>query len=143
MGQIEGLGSDLQMSKNKEEQARLQGLQFGLKIAEADGIEALREEVKRRGAYDIPVCLPHKVLEEFSERVKNQTLDAVMVLTLVVLRDEFGFGKKRLQQFMDRFDFKTECLVDGFTTWPEQLDILKEECGIELSIRMNDKNVRC
>ena len=30
----------------------------------------------------------------------------------------------------------------GLTNWKEQIDILKDECGLEYQIRMNDKNVR-
>ena len=44
--------------------------------------------------------------------------------------------------FIKRFNFKAECIGEGYTNWKEQIDILKDECGLEYQIRMNDKNVR-
>lgn len=56
----------------------------------------------------------------------------------MTLKDEFGFGTKRINQFIKRFNDKTECLVDGYTTWAEQIQAIKEENGIELEIRENN-----
>lgn len=60
----------------------------------------------------------------------------------VMLHDEFGFGHDRLNRFKERFNFKAECIGDSFTDWQDQIEILREECGLEYSIRFNDKNVR-
>lgn len=32
--------------------------------------------------------------------------------------------------------------MDDYTTWDEQIEILKEECGLEFKIRKNDKAVK-
>ena len=52
----------------------------------------------------------------------------------MVLHDEFGFGKKRLQQAVERFNLKVDCLCEGYVTWQDYIDTLKDEVDIELEI---------
>lgn len=130
------------MGKSKEEMARREGMSYALRYAREYGIDALEEDIKKRGAYNIPLGIDRKALKEFSDNVKNMTCDTFLVLTLVTLHDVYGFGKKRLQRFQERFDFKASCFEGDFTDWQMQLDILRDECNIELDIRTNDKDVR-
>lgn len=127
---------------SKEEQARLQGMSYALKVAKEKGIDGLEEELKRRQAYNIPIRISNKELQAFTDNAKNMMLDTILILASVTLHDEFGFGHDRLNRFKERFNFKAECIGDSFTNWQDQIAILKEECGLEYSIRFNDKNVR-
>ena len=127
---------------SKEEQARLQGMSYALRVAKEKGIDGLEEELKRRQAYNIPIRISNKELQEFTTNAKNMMLDTILILASVTLHDEFGFGHDRLNRFKERFNFKAECIGDSFTDWQDQIDILKEEYGLEYSIRFNDKNVR-
>lgn len=126
---------------SKEEQARREGMSYALKYAKENGIEALESELKRRGAYNIPIRISDKDLKAFTDNAKMMLLDTVLILTSMTLHDEFGFGKERLQRFIERFNFKAECIGDDYTTWQDQIDTLKEECGLEYQLRMNDKNI--
>ena len=128
---------------DKEEQARREGMAYALRIAKEKGIDALEEDLKMRNAIGIPVGVDRKALNQFTENVKFNTVDTMVILMAVTLHDEFGFGEKRVQRAIDRFMFKANCLDEDYTTWQEQIEILKEELGIELSIRANDKDVRC
>ena len=128
---------------NKEEQARREGMAYALRIAKEKGIDALEEDLKMRNAIGLPVGVDRKALNQFTENVKFNTVDTMVILMAVTLHDEFGFGEKRVQRAIDRFMFKANCLDEDYTTWQEQIDILKDELGIELSIRANDKDVRC
>lgn len=127
---------------SKEEQARREGMSYALRVAKEKGIDGLEEELKRRQAYNIPIRISNKELQEFTTNAKNMMLDTILILASVTLHDEFGFGHDRLNRFKERFNFKAECIGDSFTDWQDQIDILKEECGLEYSIRFNDKNVR-
>lgn len=127
---------------SKEEQARLQGMSYALRVAKEKGIDGLEEELKRRQAYNIPIRISNKELQEFTDNAKNMMLDTILILASVTLHDEFGFGHDRLNRFKERFNFKAECIGDSFTDWQDQIDILREECGLEYSIRFNDKNVK-
>ena len=63
---------------------------------------------------------------------------------LVVVRagmQKFGFGKTRLSRFIQGFD-QAEYLDEDYCTWEDQIEILRQECGLDLSIRKNDKDVR-
>lgn len=40
---------------SKEELARMEGMSYALKIAKEKGIEGLKEELKFRHAYDVPL----------------------------------------------------------------------------------------
>lgn len=128
---------------DKEEQARREGMAYALRIAKEKGIDALEEDMKMRNAIGLPVGVDRKALNQFTENVKFNTVDTMVILMAVTLHDEFGFGEKRVQRAIDRFMFKANCLDEDYTTWQEQIEILKEELGIELSIRANDKDVRC
>ena len=127
---------------SKEELARREGMAYALKVAKEKGIDGLEEELKRRKAYNIPVRIGNKELQAFTDNAKNMMLDTILILASVTLHDEFGFGHDRLNRFKERFNFKAECIGDSFTDWQDQIDILKEEYGLEYSIRFNDKNVR-
>lgn len=128
---------------DKEEQARREGMAYALLIAKEKGIDALEEDLKMRNAIGLPVGVDRKALNQFTENVKFNTVDTMVILMAVTLHDEFGFGEKRVQRAIDRFMFKANCLDEDYTTWQEQIEILKEELGIELSIRANDKDVKC
>ena len=126
---------------DKEEQARREGMAYALRIAKEKGIDALEEDLKMRNAIGLPVGVDRKALNQFTENVKFNTVDTMVILMAVTLHDEFGFGEKRVQRAIDRFMFKANCQYEDYTTWQEQIEILKEELGIELSIRANDKDV--
>ena len=121
---------------DKEEQARREGMAYALKVAKEKGIEGLEEEIKFRGISKVPIAVSRAAMEEGLTNIKSQTIDSVCLLSAVTLHDEFGFGHKRLQQFIDRFNLKAECLMDGYTNWIENLTILEQECAIRLNIRM-------
>lgn len=127
---------------NKEEQWRREGMAYALKVAKERGIEGLEEELKYRNATLVPIAVSKEKMDECVNNIKLNTIDTMLILSASTLRDEFGFGKERIARFIERFNLKAECLIDGFCTWDDQMTTLAEECGIELSIRHNDKNVR-
>lgn len=127
---------------SKEEQARREGMSYALRYAKKHGLEALEQDLKKRGAYNIPIRISDKELKDFTDNAKMMLLDTVLILSSMTLHDEFGFGKERLSRFIERFNQKAECIGEDYTSWQDQIDILKEECGIEFQLRMNDKDVR-
>lgn len=127
---------------DKEEIARRSGMMYALKIAKEKGIEGLEEEIKYRNITEIPIALPRAKIDEVVENIKLNTIDTMMIMSVATLRDEFGFGKERLNRFIANFTNKTECLIENYCTWSDQIQMLSDECGIELGIRHNDMNVR-
>ena len=115
-------------------EGRNDGMSFALRIAERNGVEGLRQEIKARGIMNIPMEHSIKEVNEFAQRVRQETFDSIMVMAFMTLKDEFGFGKKRLEQFQERFKLKTECLQENYVTWADMVETIKKENGIDLPI---------
>ena len=47
-----------------------------------------------RNAIGLPVGVDRKALNQFTENVKFNTVDTMVILMAVTLHDEFGFGEK-------------------------------------------------
>ena len=60
------------------------------------------------------------------------------LITDKVLHDEFGFGGRRCQRFIKRFNTKAECLVDDMASWDDYIQMIRKELGIEIVIRRNE-----
>ena len=111
------LGKEDAMAKiDKEEIARRSGMMYALKIAKEKGIDGLEEEIKFRNITMIPIALPRAKVDECINNIKLNTIDTMLILSAAVLRDEYRFGKERLARFIESFNRKTECLVDGYCT---------------------------
>ena len=127
------------MAKTNEYMAgREDGLQLALRIVKEKGIEGLEEEIRFRNITGIHTLLDKKSLDTATKKIKEMTIDTFTVLSVATLRDEFDFGKKRCERFIDRMNLKAECLLDDMVTWQYFIDNIEEEMGIKLRIRRND-----
>lgn len=124
-------------SRNKEMQARTEGMAYALRTAREKGIEELEKEIKFRNLTGISLNLSRKDLNQASEKIKEMTMDTFTILTVAVLHDEFGFGEKRCQRFIDRMNQKADCLIDDFCTWDDYIRTIKDELNLNLQIRWN------
>lgn len=122
--------------------ARRQGMSYAYRIAKEQGIDALEKDLKSRCAHNIPVGIQQKDLDQLTLKVKNNVIDTMLILAVATLRDEFGFGQKRAQQFVDRFNDKAGCIGDGYCSWEDYITTLKSELNIDFSIRRNDESVK-
>lgn len=129
------------MARDKFLDGRNEGMAYALKIAKEQGIEALEREVRIRGLTNLPTAVPTKAMEEFISNVKSNVIDTFIILMAATLHDEFGFGQKRVQQAIDRFMAKSECLADDYCSWDDYINTIKEELNITLNIRENNKDV--
>lgn len=130
------------MNKMREyERGREDGLTLALRIAKEGGIEALEREVRFRNATGVHTSLASKDLDKAAEKIKEITLDTFTVMSIAVLHDEFGFGEKRCQRFIDGIEVAAEYISDGLATWPDYIASIKEQIGLELSIRWDGKEL--
>lgn len=116
---------------------RNDGLALALKIVKEGGIEALEQEVKFRGVTNIHTGLAQKDLNLALEPIKQMTLDTVLALSLLTLRDEFDMGRVRMERFMKRFSDKAGCIMGDFSSWQDIVATIQKETGIEIVIRYN------
>lgn len=130
------------MGRNKEEQARLEGMAQALRIAKKNGIDGLEADLKMRNIIGLPCAVSRNAMDECIQNIKANVVDTFTILVAYTLHEKFGFGAVRLDRFIREFNFQAECLADDYCSWEDQIAVLREECGLELSIRKNDKDVR-
>lgn len=125
----------------KEERWRSEGMDFCVRYLESNGgdIDDLKAEIKRRGAYHIPPWITKAEEAEFCNRVKNMVLDTILIMTMAVLHDNFGFGRTRINRFKEAFDNAAELLADDCINWQEIQQGILEQLGIKTEIRWNGK----
>lgn len=126
-------------SDKKIHEYRMAGVAWILDIAQREGIDAAVKELKSRTAEFVPLEVPREVIKEYEQRVKCNTIDSMCLLAAVTLRDEFDFGRVRLNRFLDRFNSKAECLADDDVSWEDMRQTMREECGIEFNWRREEE----
>lgn len=130
------------MGRNKEEQARMEGMAQALRIAKVKGIDGLEADLKMRNITGLPCAVSRAALDECIMNIKYNVVDTFTILVAYTLHEKFGFGKTRLNRFIQDFNFQAECLDEDYCTWEDQIEILRQECRLDLSIRKNDQDVR-
>lgn len=126
------------MSKMTDYQAgREDGLLLAERIVKEGGLERLQEEIKYRGITGVHTQLAKKEIEKASEVIKMTTVDTILLLALSTVRDEFGFGEKRMQRLINRMEQKATCLIGDMATWEDFRETIKEETGIEVNVRQS------
>lgn len=124
------------MSKQSEYQrGREDGLDLALRIVRQDGLQGLEDEVKFRNITGISTSLAKKDLNQACTAIKERTLDTFTILGIAVLHDDFGFGEKRCQRFMDGLNRGADYLLEDLATWDDYIQAIKEETGLKLEIR--------
>lgn len=120
------------------------GLKVAHKIAKEGGIEAIEKEILYRGRIGNQMPVSNADLMRAAEKIEKNIMQTVTALMLLTLHDEFGFGRKRLEQCLDRFMFKTECMGDpeNLFCWQDVHDILQEECGMDMEINILEEDNR-
>lgn len=119
---------------NKELIARLEGMQYAYDFAKKNGLDALEEEIKFRCNTKLPYTTNRQQVMEFQEMIKQRMLSTVALMSVLILREEFDFGSKRLKRFSDKFKDNTEQLQSGDLTWRDTYEAMVEEVGFGISI---------
>ncbi|TCS78515.1 hypothetical protein EDD59_11140 [Muricomes intestini] len=117
---------------------RAAGMLLARDIVKKDGLEELEKEIHFRNITGINTILSKKELDKACEKIKVRTLDTMLTIAVATLHDEFGFGQARCKRFIDRLNLKADCLVDDMASWDDYVKLIKDEIGIEMTIRDND-----
>lgn len=125
------------MKKNAYDAGREDGLYLALKIVREGGLEALEKEIRFRNITGIKTSLAMKEIEGATQEIKNNVIDTITCLAVHTLHDEFGFGPSREDRFVNRFNEKVECILDGLFTWEYLIHQNAVELGIDKKIRLN------
>lgn len=69
------------------------------------------------------------------ERGRKEAFDYLMAISLIVLRDFFGFGGARLEKFIDGVYEYYESITKKLVDIDEIIEAIKDETGIEIMKR--------
>ena len=125
-------------------QGRNEGMVFALKIAaEAqqagkDPVEELRRELRARKLMKLQILATQKELDKASETIKATTAKTMLSACMVVLWEQFGFGKVRLTRLMEHFMTYVMALNEGSIGWFDITDLLYEKTGITIDLTDDD-----
>ncbi len=99
------------MARDKEFESRMQGMVYACQLAQEQGIDALVAEVRKRGVTRVDITASDKQLNDMWGALSDNIGQNMLITVAWVLHDTFGFGQKRLQQFMTEFDKATSNLM--------------------------------
>lgn len=122
---------------------------YALQIAKEQGIEALEEQIKRRGISFAPCRIPQKELDEFSMRVKENAVGTITVLAAYVLRNKFDWGNRgrdgkrgRLDEFRYWMNYYADSVLQDYFTIGDAVEDLATDAKVDLFFEMKNINVR-
>lgn len=68
----------------------------------------------------------------------DEAIEYAFAIMFTALRDNFGFGRKRLQELWCKVEYLSDSISKGYIDIDDLLQTLDEEAGIELG----DKEIR-
>jgi len=74
-----------------------------------------------------------QIKENATIEAANKAFILMLAIPMIVLRDDFGFGGKRLTKFIDRALEQYKCFESGAVTIDELRQIIYEETGVSIS----------
>lgn len=98
--------------RDKEYEARMQGMLYAANLVKRDGLEALESDIKKRGLLKTPLAYTDKQIDEFWKELSSNLYATMTCVTGMVLHDSFGFGKQRLHKFREEFLKATKISLD-------------------------------
>lgn len=123
------------MSKQNEiNDARLQGMDYAFRQIKKEGLDEFEKELRWRMNHGISLRLTQKELDKSSIEFKQQFVAMTVCVAILVLHDEFGFGKKRLKQFENRYNVKSDSLLSDYVNWDDYVGLVSEITGEEFKI---------
>ena len=90
--------------RDKEFEARMQGMRYAYEYAKEKGVDELEKEMQRRNYTRIPLNVPEKSMRNFVEQVSTNVYNMMLTAFLYALHDDFGFGAARIKRVKESFD---------------------------------------
>lgn len=79
--------------------------------------------------------LNEKQMRQLKNEWTNKSIDLVTMMFLMALRDEFGYGEKRLERVLTRVDSLAESIRENRLTIYDIQKTIKEETGLDYKLR--------
>ena len=75
--------------------------------------------------------MKRKTVEDTVDRMSREAFERMIVLSLLVLRDEWGFGEVRMERFMDQLSELVEDVSEGRLSMDDITTTLEDELDIK------------
>lgn len=121
--------------RDKEYEARMQGMLYSVNVVKESGLEALEKDINKRGVLKAPLAYTDKQIDEFWKQLSENLYATMTCVTGMVLHDEFGFGKQRLHKFREEFQKATNASLD--LDWLGEHYVTLEDYAVELNEKCN------
>ena len=91
---------------------RMQGMIYAYNIAKKDGLEALENDIKMRNVLKAPMKFTSSQMEDFWNMLSVNMYNNMLTSVAYTLHKFFGFGKKRLKEYQDRWNEVVNGTID-------------------------------
>ena len=88
----------------------------------------LRRTLSKKGMVENIVA---GAITETQQKIRFDTINDLMIMSLMVLHDKFGFGEKRLKKFHTEIANLGECLIAGTVELEDIRNHLRENCNVQ------------
>lgn len=116
----------------KYEEGRRDGMDYAYRLAIKEGLEALGRRVDRNRKSFAPAFLKESDLHEFEYRVKHNCTESTICMMAMVLRDKYGFGKKRMAEFVAYFYDMADSIAGEWLCYDDIVQAVLDETGVDL-----------
>ncbi len=123
------------MAKDKEWEARMQGMVYAYNLVKDGGLEALQLDIKRRNILRAPMKFTAKQIEEFYQEISTNLYNNMLTAVCYTLYDNYGFGAKRLRAFKEAFDKNVQYTLD--LDYMGEHYVKLEDYAVELNQKFN------
>lgn len=123
------------MAKDDLFRGRLDGMYYAYAKIKENGLDEFAKELQYRSKRGVQLVNTKRDQQKFEREIIDRVQDVAMIFSIAVLVDEFDFGSKEVNRFIDRLKLKSDCIEDKYLTWDEQKQIIKDEIGIDIRFR--------
>lgn len=89
----------------------------------------IKQKVRTYTLTDVQI---QQIKDEAINEATNRAFILLLGLPLITLHDKFGFGKVRLERFMDELLKQYESFDEGYITLEDLIETIKEETGVSI-----------
>lgn len=98
--------------RDKEFEARMQGMIYALNKVREEGIEGLERDMKKRNLLKLPLNVTEKKMHEYFGIISKNLYNNALTSVAYTLHNDYGFGMKRISEFKKAFDKNVQATLD-------------------------------
>lgn len=123
------------MARDREFEARMQGMIYAYNLVKDGGVEALTKDMKRRNFLKAPMKFTASQIEEFYRELSTNLYNNMLTTVCYTLNNSFGFGAKRIKDFKRAFDSHVQYTLD--LDYMGEHYVKLEDYAVELNEKFN------